>query len=114
MSIRRLPFEITAYIAGYLEPGDVFNFSATCHHFRFLTLEHTVCKAALEVNYSPENTPSPLPPSPPISYPHRFTTPSYSPMYGVTDERAPRQTRPRPLNSSRHGKIETMPGRYGD
>lgn len=50
MSIRHLPYEITAYVAGYLDPYDVYNFSATCRHFRFLALENNICRTVLEVN----------------------------------------------------------------
>ncbi|KAI5858188.1 hypothetical protein GGS23DRAFT_335854 [Durotheca rogersii] len=43
--LQRLPYEIMAYIASYLDIDEIFDLSLCCYHFQYLMREESFCKA---------------------------------------------------------------------
>ena len=78
MLVRRLPYEIIAYIAQSLDISDVFNLSLTCQHFQYLIHEKNICKTVLEVTYLSSLSPLPSP-NPRQSYFKAYQVQSTSP-----------------------------------
>ncbi|KAH7149609.1 hypothetical protein B0J13DRAFT_621450 [Dactylonectria estremocensis] len=55
MSLLKLPIEIVSLIAEHLHIDHLFDFGQTCHHFRYILRNESICRKALQTaKFSPE------------------------------------------------------------
>ncbi|KAI0179107.1 hypothetical protein GGR52DRAFT_534844 [Hypoxylon sp. FL1284] len=50
--LQRLPYEIMAYIVGYLDIDEIFDLSLSCQHFQYLVREERFCKTIITAKAS--------------------------------------------------------------